>query len=434
MHLSRSTTLFICFFAHGVSAQCLGEPSVSTVCTISSGSWIVNGTSNLALKDVVFAASGDLIMKPGAKITFTSFSFRGRLLAISNGAELSCTIPKCVVNVLADVIVVDGTISGGDVRISSFSTLTVTGWVNANGLGHASDSTPDEALHDFGNATHPTDFGVGKYGPGGGRVRLEACGPLTLSGEITANGIGSQTSRCSSRVAFCWTVDGASSGGSIFASASDVVGGGKLQARGGSFQGASAVASGTWVGETGTSSTTGGGGRVAVRSSKAPEVLVDVLGGDLEPGSIKEGTSRVAVLEELPDRLWSAHASASIANRSAVLQLSCPDPLAQRQLVQTSIPWACAVANGSGCRTCVKSYLRTSNTDCATCNLGHYESNQTCKACASGISTSETRCHGGNLKINQASSSPRVHQCRMNPSTCILATLVEVLMFQAVSR
>jgi hypothetical protein len=77
-------------------------------------------------------------------------------------------------------------------------------------------------------------------GPGGGAIRLEVAGTLTLDGEISARGQGMAT----------FADAGGGSGGSIWASASTLVGGGRFHAGGGSS------ASGRGGG--------GGGGRIAV--------------------------------------------------------------------------------------------------------------------------------------------------------------------------
>ncbi len=145
------------------------------------------------------------------------------------------------------------------------------------GKGTLASNGTDYNRPAYGSATAPTDPGSSgasaynytagaKGGNGGGVVRIDASGRVTVAGSISANGQIAGPNNYTS---------GAGSGGSVFITCATFTGSGSLSARGGNGQ--------AWNGRV---TAGGGGGRVAVLydpaaqdSETASSVTFDVGGG-----------------------------------------------------------------------------------------------------------------------------------------------------------
>lgn len=119
-----------------------------------------------------------------------------------------------------------------------------TGGAGHGGIGGAGRGCGSGAS--YGSATNPVTLGSGAYGggcgsSGGGVIRLDVAGPITIDGTISSNGSNGQCNNGGG---------GGGSGGSIWLTASAVHGAGTVEAKGG------AAADGNRGG--------GAGGRIAV--------------------------------------------------------------------------------------------------------------------------------------------------------------------------
>ena len=253
-------------------------PTATTITPTAGGPPVA-----LATADITVGGSGVLTMSGRHSITSLTLSGTSTLRHASN----------------AVYDYGDAVVNGLNLSMTGAMTVAATATVNLDGLGFAGASGPGAGTDapsccyggggghggtgatfsigyaggtTYGSFAAPDQPGSGgghrngsDGGPGGGVIRLNVNGVLTVNGAIRANGLaGTQQ------------VTGSGAGGSIWITANSVAGSGSITAQGG----------------TGFDRTPGGGGRIAVYScfNTLPPQNVTAIG----PGTAGEGTVYIA--------------------------------------------------------------------------------------------------------------------------------------------
>jgi hypothetical protein len=222
----------------------LGVPLATAQITVQGTALTVNGRHSIASLALVRsgAAAATLNHTPAQSFTYAPGD-------VVNGMHL----------IVSGDVVIQGTVGGvaSSINVSGrgfaggagpgAGQASSDGGFGGTGGGHGGDGTSSSVFaggQGYGSITAPADLGSGggAYfsnvgGAGGGCVRLDVGGTLTVDGSIVASGIAGVTTA------------GFGAGGSIFITASAFAGSGTLTASGGG-------ATNAWGG--------GGGGRVAV--------------------------------------------------------------------------------------------------------------------------------------------------------------------------
>lgn len=198
----------------------------------------------------------------------------------SGGAELEFDTDETL-TVRGDAVLEAGTVTctnlmkislrvGGNLTVNAAATLTAVGCgyagdgpgSNLSGCTHGGEkgslTSATSAKSAYGDALFPTSFGSGSADcRGGGAIRIEVAGALTLDGLVTADGLDG--------------VNYTGAGGSVWVTAGEIAGSGSVRADGGLFAG----------------SYSGSGGRIAIWLTQSGADFSDftgvlsVLGGTL---------------------------------------------------------------------------------------------------------------------------------------------------------
>jgi hypothetical protein len=223
--------------------------TLADTCTVSTTQIMTNGDT--------IAGTGNIIIADGGNLSTANTEFFSIIM------DEDVTIES------------GGTITGNlSTLISANLDIQTGGSINVNGRGYAAQSGPGAGVTystvgtgggyggdggnynsntvagvTYGSVTDPTDLGSGggrtSGGAGGGAVKLDVSGTLTLNGVITANGNNGTGSYSN--------YSGGGSGGGIWINAGTLAGAGSLTANGG--------AGGVYSSSFGGS---GGGGRISI--------------------------------------------------------------------------------------------------------------------------------------------------------------------------
>ncbi len=203
------------------------------------------------------AQTGDVVVSsstswPAGTYSLTSLTVQGgAVLSIGGGSTV--TVANGVSVTGSSSIVLQGanntaqvnstwqgvgvTLQAGSVQVDAGSSI------NADGQGYAQNKGPGGSAYSggggsyggigggnnadpsltYGSAAMPVDLGSGSYGAGGGAIRLNVGGTLTINGTISANGANVIPGG-----------GGAGSGGSVWVTAGTLTGSGTFNANGGS--------------------------------------------------------------------------------------------------------------------------------------------------------------------------------------------------------
>jgi hypothetical protein len=187
---------------------------------------------------------------------------------------------------------------GTGVVIVASGNITIAGTLNADGLGYTSDLGPGAgagnsgaghggsggyfdatAGAEYGSVTEPASLGSGSNRrAGGGAIKLQAGGTLTVSGIISANGESGTGS-----------IPDAGAGGSVYLAGSSLAGTGTVRANGGT--GTRTTYSGSGAGA--------GGGRIAVYyTGTGPSWTIEAKGGAGSFSGAEDGGAGTVYIKE----------------------------------------------------------------------------------------------------------------------------------------
>ena len=248
-------------WAHGGTGRCWGADG-------SGGPGTVYWAIGVNAPVLVYHNGGrtGVTVQPALNMPDTVLQVHG-----SHGMVFDCTVqPLSVVSLLvADSSTVSHPAgSAAGLHVITSGNLQIDGWcyLNVSGRGHAAQLGPGAGSSGtgggyggqgqangaavYGSITAPGDLGSGggnnganSGGAGGGLVRLEVGGTLTLGGTILADGAGA-------------SLAGSGSGGSVYITCAAMAGGAGIYARGGDSQTSGLPDSEAAGG--------GGGGRIAI--------------------------------------------------------------------------------------------------------------------------------------------------------------------------